>query len=121
MEYPSIVRDTIDFISDTEVCNIGYNEGNLTDGRPYRMEVWESYGVTNTTIFISILGLEVKNEDEIKDLLVKEGLIEIIKDDIYITEVEDIEENTFLSINMPTNDQTGELNKYLVELKDFII
>ena len=58
MKYPSIVRDTIDFISDTEVCNIGYAEGILSDERPYRLEVWSSYGVTNATIFISIIDLE---------------------------------------------------------------
>lgn len=119
MKYPSIVRDTIDFTSDTEVCNIGYAEGNLSDERPYRLEVWSSYGITNTTIFISIVDLEEKTEDEIKELLVKEGLIDIIKDDIYITEVEDSEDNTFLSINMPTEDADGVLNKYLVTLKDF--
>ena len=28
MEYPQIVRDVVDFTSDTEVCNIGYHEGN---------------------------------------------------------------------------------------------
>lgn len=119
MKYPSIVRDTIDFTSDTEVCNIGYAEGILSDERPYRLEVWSSYGITNTTIFISILDLEDKSEEEIKKFLTKEGLIEIIKDDIYITEVEDSENNTFLSINMPTEDQNGELNKCLVKLNDF--
>ena len=119
MKYPQIVRDTIDFTSDTEVCNIGYAEGTLSDERPYRLEVWSSYGITNTTIFISILGLEEKNEEEIKELLVKEGLIEIIKDDIYITEVEDTEDNTFISINMPTEENEEVLNKYLVEIKDF--
>lgn len=119
MKYPSIVRDTIDFTSDTEVCNIGYAEGTLSDERPYRLEVWSSYGITNTTIFISILDLEDKSEEEIKEYLTKEGLIEVIKDDIYITELEDSEDNTFLSINMPTEDQNGELNKYLVKLNDF--
>ena len=121
MKYPSIVRDTIDFISDTEVCNIGYAEGTLSDARPYRLEVWSSYGVTNATIFISIIDLENKSEDEIKELLIKEGLIEVDKDDIYITEVEDSEDNTFLSINIPVEDQTGKLNSYLVELKEFEI
>ena len=51
MDYPQIVRDTIDFTSDTEVCNIGYAEGTLSDTRPYRLEVWSSYGITNVTIF----------------------------------------------------------------------
>lgn len=119
MEYPSIVRDTIEFISDTEVCNIGYAEGILSDKRPYRLEVWESYGVRNVTIFISIKDFEESSEDDIKDYLVKEGIIEIIEDDIYITEVEDSTESIFLSVNMPIMEHDKELNKYLVKIKPF--
>ena len=119
MEYPSIVRDMIDFTSDTEVCNIGYNEGKLSDKRPYRIEVWSSYGITNATIFISIRGFENKDEKDIKRYLEKEGIIEIIEDDIYITEVEDINDETFLSINVPIDDHDKCLNKYKVSLKPF--
>lgn len=119
MEYPSIVRDTIDFTSDTEVCNIGFTEGILSDKRPYRLEVWESYNVRNATIFISIKGFEDKSEQDIKDYLVKEKIIDIIKDDIYITEVEDSNEEIFLSINMPVIDHDEEINKYLVKIKPF--
>ena len=119
MKYPSIVRDTIDFISDTEVCNIGYTEGELKDKRPYRLEVWSSYGITNATIFISINDLEEKSEDDIKRLLISNGIIEVIKDDIYITEVEDINDNTFLSINVPLDGKDVVINKLLVKIKDF--
>lgn len=119
MEYPSIIRDTIDFVSDTEVCNIGFSEGILSDSRPYRLEVWESYNIKNVTIFISIKGFEESSEEEIKNYLVKEGIIEIKEDDIYITEVEDSNEEIFLSVNMPIQDHDRELNKYLVKIKPF--
>ena len=121
MKYPSIVRDTIDFVSDTEVCNIGYNEGVLSDQRPYRIEVWSSYDITNATIFISIKDIENKSEEDIKEYLQKENIIKVIDDDIYITEVEDSEDNTFLSVNVPIFDGDKELYKYLVDLKDFDI
>lgn len=121
MKYPNIIRDTIDFISDTEVCNIGYQEGVLSDERPYRLEVWSSHEITNATIFISIKDIENKSEEEIKKYLSDEGIIEIIEDDIYITEVEDVEDNVFLSINMPVLEKNKEINKYLVELKSFDI
>lgn len=120
-KYPSIIRDTIDFISDTEVCNIGYQEGILSDNRPYRMEIWSSYGVTNATIFISIIDFENKSKDEIKQYLVKEKLIEIIEDDIYITEVEDTCDNIFLSINIPIEENDHIINRYLVEIEYFAI
>lgn len=119
MKYPSIIRDTIDFISDTEVCNIGYNEGVLNDGRPYRLELWSSYGITNVTIFLSIIDLEELSEDDIKRMLIKNKIIEVIKDDIYITELEDSTDNTFLSINVPLEDHEGIINKLLVHTKDF--
>lgn len=119
MEYPKIIRDTIDFTSDTEVCNIGYLEGVLSDDRPYRVEVWDSYGITSATIFISNIDLEDKTEDAIKKYLVDEKIIEVIRDDIYITDVEDIEENIFLSINVPLNGPEVEINKLLVKVKDY--
>lgn len=119
MKYPEIIRDNIDFISDTEVCNLGYNAGKLDDTRPWRIEGWTSYGKTFVTIFISIKGLENKSETEIKEIIKNNNLIEIIKDDIYITEVTDISENDFLSINIPLLDNDKILNKCLVELKDY--
>lgn len=119
MNYPKIIRDTLDFTSDTEVCNIGYCEGTLSDGRPYRIEVWSSYGITSATIFISILGFEEATEKSIKKYLIDNEIIDIIKDDIYITEVEDIEDNSFLSINVPLEGKDVTLNKLLVRIKDF--
>lgn len=121
MEYPSIVRDTIDFTSDTEVCNIGYNEGKLSDNRPYRLEVWSSHEVMNATIFISLIDLENLSEDDIKRLLIKNNIIEVIKDDIYITEVEDSNDNVFLSINVPLEEHDEIINKLLIKIKDFDI
>lgn len=119
MEYPQILRDSIDFTSDTEVCNIGFNEGVLNDGRPYRLEEWESFGITNVTLFISITNLEDKSEEYIKKLLEENEILRVIEDDIYITDVEDINENTFLSINVPIMDHDKILNECLVSLKPF--
>lgn len=120
MKYPQIIRDMIDFTSDTEVCNIGYNEGTLKDKRPYRLEVWSSYGVTNATIFISIKDLEDKSEEEIKNILVDNELIKIIEDDIYITEVEDSSDNSFLSINIPLNEGEKTINECNIKLSEYV-
>ena len=109
MDYPNIIRDTLDFTSDTEVCNIGYNEGTLEDGRPYRVEVWSSYGITNATIFISILDLENASEKAIKKMLIDNKIIELEKDEI------------FLSINVPLEGKDTIINKLLIKIKDFDI
>ena len=119
MEYPQIVRDVIDFENDTEICNIGYNEGIITNNRPYRVEVWASHNITNATIFISKKDLEDKTHRELKRLIESTGLVEIISDDIYITDVEDSEDNIFYSINIPLEENDTELNKLLVDIKPF--
>ena len=121
MSYPMINRDGVDFTSDSEVCNLGYAEGELSDGRPYRIESFYTYGVESLTIFISIEGLEEKSMNDIKKMIVKEGLVDIMKDDVLIDKVIDEDDNEFLSINVPINDHGEELNKCLIKLKDFDI
>lgn len=121
MEYPSIVRDTIDFISDTEICNIGFNEGTLEDERPYRVEVWSSYGITNATIFISTIDLETTSEKALKKMLIDNKIIDLERDEILITEIEDIEGNSFYSINVPLEGKDTTINKLLVKVKDYEI
>lgn len=120
-EYPKIVRDTIDFTSDTEVCNIGFYEGIFTDGRPVRVEVWSSHNIVNATVFFSIEDLEDKTEEEIKTILIQNEIIELREDNAYITEYEDSNENLFISINVALTDHDQIINKCLVQLKDYII
>ena len=121
MSYPLINRDGIDFTSDSEVCNLGYAEGELSDGRPYRMESFYSYGIETLTIFISIEGLEEKSMNDIKKMIVKEGLVDIMRDNVLIDETTDEDENEFLAINIPLVDHDEEMNKCLIKLKDFDI
>lgn len=115
MKYPSIERDIIDFTNDTEVCNIGYNEG-MIDSRPYRIEVWDSYGITSATIFMSTIDLD---ESIIKKILINSKIIDIIEDNIYITTVIDSNDNEFYSINVPLSGTDHEINKCLIDLKPF--
>ena len=119
MDYPQIVRDTIDFTSDTEVCNIGFCEGVLEDGRPYRIEAWSSYGVDTITIFLSKIDLDHLSEKELKKYLVDNKLIEVINDKIYITELEDSNDNEFISINVPLMDHDEVINKLLISLDEY--
>lgn len=120
-KYPKIKRDTIDFTSDTEVCNIGFYEGIFTDGRPVRVEVWSSHEVISATVFFSIIDLEDLSEKEIKDLLIRNEIIELREDNAYITEYEDSNENIFISINVALEDHDTVINKCIVPLKDYVI
>ena len=38
---------------ENDAVDIGWSEGNLSDGRPYRLECWAQDQITNITIFVS--------------------------------------------------------------------
>ena len=61
--------------SERPYVDIGFAEGEMTDGRPYRAECWAEDGVTVLTFFFSSDGLEELSAEELKDLLVREGLV----------------------------------------------
>lgn len=119
MDYPKIVRDVVDFTSDTEVCNIGYNEGTLKDGRPYRVEVWSAFEVETATIFISTQDIEDKDVKYLKKLIQDNKIVDIYDDRIDVTRTVDYEDNEFFSINIPLVDHDEEINTLLVKLKDY--
>ena len=58
-----------------EVLDVGWAEGHLSDGRPFRVECWALNQTTNLTIFWSTSGIDHLNSDDLKDLLVREGLL----------------------------------------------
>ena len=119
MEYPQIVRDVVDFTSDTEVCNIGYHEGKLSDGRPYRVEVWSAFEIETATIFISTQDIEDKDVKYLKKLIQDNKIIDIYDDRLDVTRTVDYEDNEFYSINIPLIDHDEEINTLLVNLKDY--
>jgi len=119
MDYPIIKRDIVDFTSDTEVCNIGYNEGTLKDGRPYRIEVWSAFEIETATIFISTQDIEDKDVKYLKKLIQDNKIIDIYDDRLDVTRTVDYEENEFFSINIPLVDHDEEINTLLVNLKDY--
>ena len=119
MDYPIIKRDIVDFTSDTEVCNIGYNEGTLKDGRPYRIEVWSAFEIETATIFISTQDIEDKDVKYLKKLIQDNKIIDIYDDRLDVTRTVDYEGNEFFSINIPLVDHDEEINTLLVNLKDY--
>ena len=132
MELPKIDREGIDFTSDTEVCNIGYNEGIYND-RPYRIEVWSSYDIDVATVFISNINLD---EDSIRKYLIDSNIVNIIDKAIKerrgeekteaaeglscgeITTIES-DDNEFYSINIPLKDRNKIYNEIKIDLKSF--
>jgi hypothetical protein len=57
------------------VIDIGWCDGVLADGRPFRAEMWAQDGLSMLTFFFSTLGLADLDQAQIKALIVTEGLV----------------------------------------------
>ena len=60
---------------DNDQLDIGWNEGVLSDGRPYRIELWAQDQITSATIFLSTEGLETYSNAQFAELLERERVI----------------------------------------------
>ncbi len=90
----------------------------LRDGRQFRLECWATEGITNLTFFLSTVGLEQATNDELRDLLVDEGLIEFVGDyhSVSGAKLVDAASNELWSINLVVGDENGVLTECSVEL-----
>lgn len=106
--YPKVDRSKIDF-SDSDEINIGYAEGILSDGRPYRMECWAVDQITNLTIFISSIGINHYSSANVLDFLEAEGLYWKLSSTFYGSArlFTDENGNEFWSANLVVGDEEG--------------
>src|SRR5690606_33095982 len=66
---PSLTKD------EDGVIDIGWCDGVLADGRPFRLEMWAQDGVSALTIFFSTKELTELDDERTKKLVVEEGLV----------------------------------------------
>ncbi len=59
-----------------DAFDVGWNEGALVDGRPFRSEYWVEKGVSKLTIFLPVAGIEGLSGEELTALLEREGVLE---------------------------------------------
>jgi hypothetical protein len=57
------------------VIDIGWCDGVLSDGRPFRVEMWAQDGVDMLTIFFSTAGLDQCDDDALQQLVAREELV----------------------------------------------
>jgi hypothetical protein len=62
--------------SSNESFDVGWNEGLLSDGRPFRSEYWVERGISKLTIFLPVQGIEGMSAGELTALLEREGVLE---------------------------------------------
>lgn len=93
---------------DNTVVDIGYGEGQLSDGRPFRIEYWADEGIYTIAYLMSPEGLEEASNEELADLLVREGLLEFCNPAnrfIGVTEMLDDSGNRMLSMHTVIADE----------------
>ena len=91
---------------ENDVLDIGWNEGVLSDGRPYRVECWAQDQVTSLTYFFSTHGLETMTNAQFAELLVREGLLQFTSSQRYVAArpLKDASANAMWSVNVVLGD-----------------
>jgi len=67
-----------------DTLDIGWAEGVMRDGRPWRAEAWCQDQVTFLTFFFSSLGIEKATNDDLTTLLEVEGLVRFVGEEKYV-------------------------------------
>lgn len=60
---------------ENDQIDIGWNEGFMSDGRPYRIECWAQDQITCVTVFMSTEGLETYSKAQFVELLEREHIV----------------------------------------------
>lgn len=80
MKYPAIARS--DYIphkqkkDEDDHIDLNLWEEVFSDGRPYRAESWAAYQMTFITYYFSVIDMENYTNQELKEYLIDEGVIE---------------------------------------------
>ena len=102
--------------------DIGWADGVLSDGRPYRVEGWAADQITLLTFFFSTAQIETYTDAQFIKLLEDEGLIEFSSDERYVAGeiVEDASGNQMWSVNVVIADENNEFTKDSISLKPYV-
>ena len=106
---------------DFDQVDIGWNEGFLSDGRPYRMEAWAMDQITMVTYFFSTIEMENYTSDMFAGLLIKEGLIKKLSDEIPVDAdiLTDVSGNKMWSVNVTIATEDERYARDLNPLKAY--
>ena len=108
--------------ADNDDIDIGWADGVLSDGRPYRAECWATDQITLLTFFLSTAQIETYTDAQFIELLEDEGLIEFLSDKKHVTSqtLDDPSGNEIWSINIVIADENNEFVKDSINLKTFL-
>lgn len=90
------------------IVDIGWSEGLMSDGRPFRIEMWAQDQVSMLTVFFSARDLSELGDEHMERLIVseafvtfREGASQYIKKQL----IEDAVGNTMWSVNIVVGDE----------------
>jgi hypothetical protein len=121
--YPKPDRSNIipNFVKtpENDALDLGWAEGVLSDGRPFRAECWAQDQITMLTLFFSVMDLENHTDQMFKDMLIKESLIEFVGDDAFLqaATIKDAAGNDMWSVNIVIGTEDGLYVRDSVGLK----
>ena len=84
---PDRSNQTQNFVksAENEAVDIGWDEGSLSDGRPFHAECWAESQITMLTFFFSRVGMENYSDLMFQKLLSEEGLVKFITDELNVS------------------------------------
>ncbi|HWE41977.1 MAG TPA: hypothetical protein VG432_05690 [Gemmatimonadaceae bacterium] len=101
--------------------DLGWAEGKLRDGRPWRAECWAEDGVTSLTFFLSTIGIEKLTDAEFAALLEAEGLLRFTGIARYVAArpLTDPSGNEMWSVNVVVGDDEDTFVEDRVALRPY--
>lgn len=108
--------------AENPVLDLGWNEGFLSDTRPYRVEAWAEDQISSITVFMSTNGIENYTNEQFADLLEREQLIAYHpgrRRSAYAMPCTDASGNSLWSVNVVTGDDEDTFVDVLTEIRPY--
>ena len=108
--------------AENPVIDLGWNEGFLSDARPYRVEAWAEDQISSVTFFMSTSGIENHSNAQFADLLEREQLIAYHPDgrrSAAAMPFTDASGNSIWSVNVVTGDDEETFVDVLTDIRPY--
>src|SRR5215467_13908088 len=114
-------RPNFSATEETDARGIGWDEGRLSDGRPFRVEMWAQDQVSYLQCFFSAVGLEDLDRRELQQFLERECLIRFRSDKRYAGGhlITDASGNRMWEVNVVIGDDHDRHVDYDFDLKPY--
>lgn len=105
----SSMKPNVSKTEENGALDLGWQEGVLNDGRPFRGESWCQDQISMVTFFFSTIGLENASNEDMELLLTSENLIQFRpgRRDVRAVKITDASANEMWSVNVLVGDDDG--------------